>query len=121
MISKEISLLSMSSGKFCCQHIRDTITQDVIKAINAKLSIDIKVLGVINRFICVDIEQTQDFIKIQNRTYIEKILSVKGWVHADIPANKNSKYSPTHNDQTYNAIIEETSPIPTEELASIEK
>ena len=75
----------------------------------------------INRFNGVDIKKIQDFIKIHNTTYIKKILSAKVRLHADIPGDKNSKYIPTYNAQIYNSTIEETPPIPTEDLSSIDK
>ena len=78
-------------------------------------------IGIINRFNGVDIKHTQDFIKIYNKTYIDKIISTKGWLHTSIPGDKHSKYIPMHNDQTYNTTIEQIPHIPTEELPAIEK
>ena len=44
--------------------------QHVIKAINSKMSIDVKEIGQIECFNGVDIAQTQDYIKISNATFI---------------------------------------------------
>jgi hypothetical protein len=48
---------------------------DIISKINDKMTIQVKELGMIDRFNGVDILQTKDYIKLYNRTYIEKILA----------------------------------------------
>ena len=92
----------------------------VIEDINSKMTIDIKPLGVINRFNGVDVQQSKHFIKIYNRTYINKILKDKNWLEANIPGN-HTKYIPMHNDTTYNKNIDLAKPIPESELSAVEK
>ena len=98
----------------------ESIAHEIITKINSKMTIDIKSLGVINRFNGVDINQTKYFIKIHNKTYLRKILRDKNWLEANIPGN-NTKFLPMHNDMTYNKTIETATPIPPSELPTIEK
>ena len=98
----------------------EAIANEVINKINSKLSIDIKPLGIINRFNGVDIQQSRHFIKLYNKTYIRKILRDKNWLNASIPGN-HTKYLPMHNDRTYNKSIETSDPISPSELPSVEK
>ena len=97
-----------------------TIANEIIEKINSKMTIDIKSLGIVNRFNGVDIQQTRKFIKIYNKTYITKILRDKGWLEATIPG-QTTKYIPMHNDAEYNKKVEKAEPIPESELTSIEK
>ena len=97
------------------------IAETIIENINSKLSIQIKSLGVINRFNGVDIAQTRDYIKIYNKTYISKILKSKNWLEATIPKNDCIAYTPMHHDLTFNKNIETADPIPAKELPTIEK
>ena len=85
------------------------------------MSIQIKSLGVINRFNGVDIAQTRDYIKILNKTYISKILQSKNWFAAAIPKNDHIAYTPMHHDLTFNNNIENAEPIPINELLTNEK
>ena len=94
---------------------------DIISNINSKLSMQIKSLGVINRFNGVDIAQTKDYINIYNKAYIRKILKDKNWLDATIPKNDNIAYTPMHHDLAFNKRIEDADPIPENELASIQK
>ena len=96
------------------------IAEHVIADINSEMSIDIKSLGIVNRFNGVDIKQSRNFIKIYNKMYIEKILKDKGWLQAAIPGNHNT-FIPMHNDVTYNRDIETAIPITHTEISSIEK
>ena len=85
------------------------------------MTIDIKSLGVINRFNGVDIDQIQEYIKVSNCTYIKKILTSKGWLEAEIPENSTIKYTPMYSDNAYNQLIDESTPIPDKELHTVEK
>ena len=96
------------------------IANEIIESINSKMTIELKPLGVINRFNGVDIAQTRYFIKVHNRTYIEKILRDKNRLDTSIPAN-NWKYIPMHNITEYNKNIEMAIPISPTELPLIEK
>ena len=61
------------------------------------MSIDIKSLGIISRYNGLDINQTRNYIKIYNKSYIDKILKVKGWIDAQISDNHNRPI-PMHDD-----------------------
>ena len=51
----------------------EAIAMDVINAINSHMTVQIKYLGLLTRFNGVDVEQTSEYIKIYNSTYIDKI------------------------------------------------
>ena len=53
----------------------------------------------------VDIAQTRNYIKVYNRSYIDKILKDKCWLDAQIPDN-HARPIPMHNDPEYNLNIE---------------
>ena len=46
--------------------------QNIIQEINSKMTISVKELGEVSRFNGIDVLQTSDFVKIYNKTYIEK-------------------------------------------------
>ena len=53
----------------------EQIAKDIMIAdINSKMSVNIKYLGLLDRFNGVDLDQTRQYIKIHNRTYLKKIL-----------------------------------------------
>ena len=106
---------------FAVSSTSTSICNAVISAINSQMTIVIKSLGTVNRFNGVDIDQTREYIKISNRTYIRKILSSKGWLDATIPENDTIKYTPMHNDNAYNTMVDNSTPIPGKELHAIEK
>ena len=60
--------------------------KSVIKAINDKMTIDVKELGLISRFNGVDVEQTRYYIKLSNAVYIRKILKNHPWINDEKPA-----------------------------------
>ena len=97
------------------------LAEQVISDINSKLTVNIRSLGVITRFNGVDIAQTKNFIKVYNKTYIEKILKGKNWLEASIPGQYSPQYIPMHNDIEFNKNIENATPIPPLELKSVEK
>jgi hypothetical protein len=53
----------------------EKVANAIIAKINSFMSVNIKYLGLLTRFNGVDVEQTQDYIKIYNNTYIKKILA----------------------------------------------
>ncbi len=60
---------------------QDTETADaVIEAINSKMTIEVKKLGMITRFNGVDVLQTRHYVKLSNATYIKKILANHPWL-----------------------------------------
>ena len=75
-----------------------TLAEDIISSINDKMTVKIKSLGVITRFNGVNITQTRNFIKVHNKTYIEKILNDKNWFHTTIAGQHSPQYIPMHNN-----------------------
>lgn len=66
----------------------EELSQQVIADINNKMTIDVKHLGKVSRFNGVDIDQTREYIKIHNQTYIEKLIDQHHWLeheHGDKP------------------------------------
>ena len=53
------------------------MAEAIIKLIDDHMTIKVKPLGVIERFNGVDIHQMQHYIKLNNVTYLKKILSDK--------------------------------------------
>jgi deoxyuridine 5'-triphosphate nucleotidohydrolase len=91
----------------------DTATAlDVIDKINSKMTIVVKQLGLIDRFNGVDIMQSRNFIKLYNRTYIEKILIRHDWIHNE-KQYQHSFPTPMLSDNDYQRKLE-TQPTPTE-------
>jgi hypothetical protein len=80
---------------FLCQvddfaiSFQDTATaMDVIEKINSKMTITVKELSQIERFNGVDVIQSKHFIKLYNKTYIDKILSRHHWIQQEnMPAH----------------------------------
>jgi dUTP pyrophosphatase len=97
---------------------KETATK-VIKQINDKMTIDVKDLGRITRFNGVDVEQTRDYIKLYNATYIDKMLARHEWIHKD--TNDPPKHPiPMIADSHYQRKLE-TAEIPTEaEISALE-
>ena len=61
----------------------EQIAKDMIAEINSKMSVNIKYLGLLDRFNGVDIAQTRQYIKIHNQTYLKKILKNYSWIWKD--------------------------------------
>ena len=76
------------------------IAEQVIQAIDSKMTIKIKNLGILSRFNGVDILQSRHYIKLSNKTYIKKISSHHNWLADDdtpmheypIPMNAENDY-----------------------------
>ena len=76
------------------------LAKTVIADINSKMSIDVKELGLISRYNGVDIEQSREYIKLHNTTYINKLLDQHKWLNNDedkihnfpLPMNPDTKY-----------------------------
>jgi hypothetical protein len=91
----------------------DTATAlDVIDKINSKMTIVVKQLGLIDRFNGVDVLQSRNFIKLFNRTYIEKILVRHDWIHNE-KQYLHSFPTPMLSDNEYQRKLE-TQPTPTD-------
>ena len=83
---------------------------DVIKSINSKMTIDVKELGMIDRFNGVDILQTRDYIKLFNATYIRKILQHHHWLTKEFPLSK-AKPIPMKDAPEYHRQLEAATPL----------
>ena len=97
-----------------------SIANDVISKINSKITIEIKSLGITNRFNGIDIKQTRDYVKTYIKTYINKIIRDKNWLEASIPGN-NRAYVPMHHNNVYSNKIETAIPVPPSELQQVEQ
>ena len=58
----------------------EATAKQVIADINSKMTIDVKQLGQIDRFNGVGVTQTKHFIKLSNKTYIDKFLQRHQWL-----------------------------------------
>ena len=93
------------------------LADEIIALIDQHMTITVKPLGVITRFNGVDVHQTQHYIKVNNATYLKKIL-----------ADKKCTDAPTHNlplsmskDSNYNMEIKSAAPLEDRELCQTEK
>ena len=95
----------------------DTQTaKDIIKAINDKMTIDVKELGMMSRFNGVDVQQSKHFVKLFNSTYIEKIMTRHEWIHQEPIANVPT---PMHADPKYIRKLELAEPADPTTLKSL--
>ena len=62
----------------------EAIAQDVIKCIDKYMTIEIKDLGKLTRYNGVDIVQTRNYIKLNNPTYLKKIIQEHRWMIEDV-------------------------------------
>ena len=99
----------------------DKSTADkVIKCINDKMTINVKSLGTISRFNGIDVEQAREYIKIYNRTYIDKMLLKHHWIRKE-PDHTHTFPTPMISEPSYQRKLE-TAETPTEkEIAQLEK
>jgi hypothetical protein len=68
----------------------------LIKLINSKMRIDMKALGIINRFNGIDIHQTRNYIKITCEKYIHKMLKQHNWLDTSTMATKPTPLPSDH-------------------------
>ena len=103
---------------FCvsCQD-RET-AKAVIRAINDKMTIDVKELGLISRFNGMDIEQTRHYIKLSNALYINKILKNHQWINDEKPSAMFP--IPMKSDSAYLHSIETAEPFRPDERIKYE-
>lgn len=103
---------------FCVATEDEETAKEVISIINDQMTIDVKHLGLIDRFNGVDIQQTRHYVKIHGATYINKILSGHGWTESE----KQKKPIPIHYDSKYSARIEQAkAPLTTEEKIKLQR
>ena len=93
------------------------MAEEIINLIDEHMTIKVKPLGVITRFNGVDIHQMRHYIKINNVTYLKKILSDKKC--SDYPSHHLPL--PMNDDSNYNKEIESASPLDDKELRQTEK
>jgi hypothetical protein len=84
------------------------------------MSIKIKELGLIERFNGVDIKQTKNYIKLYNKTYIEKLVSNHPWLQTDLHTIADFPI-PMHADPKYQHTLEQYTPLTDIERHEIEK
>ena len=93
------------------------IAEDIIDIIDSHITIKIKHLGVITRCNGVDIHQTRDYIKMNNATYINKILEGKR-----LPSTPQHTHPlPMNPDPAFNRRIEEATPLTDTERDKLER
>ena len=90
----------------------------VIKAINDKMTIDVKELGLISRFNGVDVEQSRYYIKLSNAVYIRKILKNHPWINTEPPAG--SFPLPMKSDNDYIRQLETAEPLSEKDRIDLE-
>lgn len=96
-----------------------SLADNVIAAIDKKMSIKVKKLGLISRFNGVDIEQTRDYIKVFNKTYIEKFCLNHTWLADTVPPALFA--TPMKSDNSYIRKLEESEPLSEKERLAYEQ
>jgi hypothetical protein len=89
---------------FAVASASETTAIDVIKEIDKYMSIEIKDLGQLERYNGVDIIQTKHYIKLNNPTYITKIINEHKWMVDD--TNIANKPLPMTDDKQYITKLE---------------
>ena len=82
----------------------ENIAKEIIETINKHMSVKIKYLGLLTRYNGVDVTQTRDYIKIYNRTYIQKILA--GHQHWLEPRKCHTHPLPMRSENSFIKTIE---------------
>jgi len=96
-----------------------SLAQDVIDAIDSKMSIKVTELGLITRFNGIDVDQTRDCIKLSNATYIDKFVKKHSWILDD--AHPMASFPlPMASDSAYVTKLEEADPMSDKERISLE-
>lgn len=86
----------------------EQIAIDLIEDINTQMTIDIKDLGRLTRYNGVDITQAKYYVKLSNKTYIDKLLEEHDWLLNDDSISKLP--IPIKNEQTFNHRMETAQP-----------
>lgn len=92
----------------------------VIKSINDKMTINVKQLGQVTRFNGVDVLQSKHYVKLYNKTYIEKIAARHDWILREPPLTQQQPV-PMHSTPDYLRKIEDTAPCTESERKILEK
>ena len=96
------------------------LAKQVIKDINNKMAISVKELGLIKQYNGVDIEQTREYVKIHNTTYINKLLAQHSWLAED-EAPTHTHMLPMSLDNKYQKRLEQAEPLSMAEKLELEK
>ena len=96
-----------------------TIAAQVIERINSKMTINVKSLGTISRFNGIDVEQKREYIKIYNRTYIEKMFAKHDWIRTE-PNHIHNFPTPMISDPSYQRKLETTDTPTDKEIERLE-
>lgn len=94
--------------------------KEVISKINSKMTIDVKYLGQISRYNGVDVLQSRNFIKIYNRTYIDKIGNQYSWLNNSTPLQEATP-TPMIATPQFRKQLETTEPASEEQLKILER
>ena len=89
----------------------------VIAQINDRMTISVKELGEISRFNGIDIQQTRYYVKISNKTYINKMLQKHSWIHNEKPITVKI---PMKSDSSYQRQLEQHIDTTPEEIIALE-
>ena len=92
------------------------ISYKLIEEINKEMKTKIKVLDILNRFNGTDIQQSRNFVKISNKTYIEKIMKGK-----NINTQQAEFPLPMNPDPKYQERLETTTPATDDEILHLEQ
>ena len=89
------------------------ICQEIILHLDSAMTMKIKVLGLVTYYNGVNVDQTQEYIKIHSHTYIQKICKAHGWdtdetpLHTfPLPMNSEKSYLKQLDDETDNQHID---------------
>ena len=88
---------------FCVAAENKELADEIIEVINNAMTIDIKHLGLIERFNGMDIMQTKHYTKLHTSTYLRKILEQHGWMK---PTKRSIQPVPMNYEATYQRNIE---------------
>ena len=91
----------------------------VIEAINTEMTIQVKELGTVSRFNGVDIQQTRHYIKLYNRTYLQKIFKNHPWLKNTVPLPASS--TPMADNSDYQRNLETAKPLSDSERKEYEE
>ena len=115
---KEVLLLrQVDDFAISCED--DEVSKACIQAINSKMTIEVKELGLISRFNGIDVDQTRDYIKLSNATYINKILRNHPWILLDEHPPATFPI-PMRSETTFTRTLEEADPLSEQDRVALE-
>ena len=86
----------------------------IMDAIDAQLEEDLKRYGQLKHFLGMDVEQTQEYIKLSGETYIKKILARHGMLESPQYGLNPAKAIPMQSDSKYIQSLDTAAPPATE-------